>query len=77
MLDQIIIEKLRERYSGIHPLLFHRSLEKARTNGELFDILDTVPNEYPLIWSEKDYRWIISHDLFLSEEFFGKPFLNP
>jgi hypothetical protein len=72
MLDQIIIDKLRERYPNVHPLLFHRSVEKARSNGELFDIMDTVPDQYPLVWSEKDYRWVVSQDLFLSEEFFGQ-----
>jgi hypothetical protein len=48
---------LQERYSHIHPLLFHRSLEKAKSNGELFDILDSMP-EPPIVWDDKLRRWI-------------------
>jgi hypothetical protein len=43
MLDQTVVAKLKETYSQLHPLLFHRSLERSKTNGDLFDIIDTVP----------------------------------
>jgi len=51
---------LRERYSGIHPLLFHRCLEKAKTNGELFDLLDSMPDEYPFVWDEESRKWVVT-----------------
>lgn len=72
MLDPTIIEKLRERYPDLHPLLFHRSVERAKSNGDLFDILDTIPKKYPLIWCETTYRWVTANELYLSEEFFGE-----
>ena len=58
MLDQKIVEKLRERYKDIHPLIFHRSLEHAKTEVELFDILESIPKSYPIVWSEDDFCWI-------------------
>lgn len=57
---------LKERYSHIHPLIFQRSLDKSKTNGELFDILDTFPQEYPVLWNEKTRRWEHTKDLLLS-----------
>jgi hypothetical protein len=70
-LDPIIVEKLRERYSHYHPMIFHRSVERAQTTTELFDILDSLPNVFPLVWCEKKSRWITAPDLYLSQEFFG------
>ena len=72
MLDPTIVERLRERYSDLHPLLFHRSVERAKSNGDLFDILDTLPKKYPLIWCDETHRWVTSKELYLSEEFFGE-----
>lgn len=62
-----IQEALKERYKHLHPLIFYRSLEKARTNGELFDMLDGCPTEYPLIWDEDKKSWVHTTDLFQSE----------
>ena len=72
MLDPVIIQKLKERYSDLHPLLFHRSVERSKTNGDLFDILDTLPKKYPIMWSETSSRWMTINDLYLSEDFFGE-----
>jgi len=70
MLDDDIIIKLKERYSNIHPLIFHRSQERAKTNGELFDILDSIPDIFPITWCENSHRWITSNDLLTAKEFF-------
>lgn len=51
-------EALRNRYSHIHPLIFFRSSEYAKTNGELFDILDSMPAEMPVIWDHDNRRWV-------------------
>ena len=67
MLDANIIEKLRERYPDLHPLLFYRSLERAKSNSDLFDILDTIPKKYPIVWCESTNRWIVESDLYLSD----------
>ena len=56
MLDENVVAKLKDKYSHLHPLLFARSVEHAKSNGDLFDILDTVPDQYPLSWSEKENR---------------------
>jgi hypothetical protein len=45
-------------------LIFQRSVEKARSNGELFDILEEVSSmEMPVVWNEKDRKWMKSDDL--------------
>jgi len=57
-------EALKQRYSHLHPLIFQRSLERARTNGELFDILDSIPiDKYPLKWREDKRVWEYTEDL--------------
>jgi hypothetical protein len=72
MLDFDIIEKLKIRYSNYHPLLFHRSTERAKSNVDLFDILDTVPDKYPIVWCDSKRNWITSSDFYLSDDFFGE-----
>lgn len=54
---------LKERYSHLHPLMFERSLEKAKSNGELFDFLDGMPKEYPIIWDDEKRTWIKTDNL--------------
>jgi len=58
---------LKKRYAHLHPLIFHRSLEKCATNGELFDILDSIPEGYPLVWDENNRRWHKIQDLLQQE----------
>lgn len=72
MLDPNVVEKLRERHAKINPLIFYRSCERAKTNGDLFDILETIPKGFPLIWSEADHKWKKIKDLYLSEDFFNE-----
>jgi hypothetical protein len=56
MIMNEIQEALKVRYSQIHPLLFHRCTEKAKTNGQLFDMLEKMP-EFPLAWNEQAQAW--------------------
>ena len=58
MLDSNIVANLRDRYRDIHPLIFQRSLEKSRSAGDLFDILDTIPKEFPFAWDDDEHRWL-------------------
>lgn len=67
MLRKDVVEGLRNHF-GVHPLLFHRSLEKATSQGDLFDILDTIPKQYPLIWDDEKHQWV-SSDLLQSKEY--------
>lgn len=69
MIDKKIIKALRDRYSSIYPLIFHRSIERSKTAGELFDILDTFPNKYPVVWNEDHKRWLVIKDLFQAKSF--------
>jgi hypothetical protein len=61
-------EALKERYSHLHPLLFQRCLEKAKTNGELFDLLESVPQDYPIVWDERKRIWVHTEDLLQHKE---------
>ena len=53
-----IVCALKKRYAGYPPLLLSRSVERAKDETELFDILDVVPKEFPLIWSNDERRWV-------------------
>jgi hypothetical protein len=68
MLDEKIVEGLKAKYK-LHPLLFRRSLERAKTHGELFDIVDAVPEKYPMAWCEKRNRWSVVENLYYNKEF--------
>lgn len=63
------IEKLRDRYRHIHPLIFHRSCERANSEVDLFDILEGMPEKKPIYWNESSHSWVHTRDLFLSENF--------
>ena len=63
---------LRERYEHVHPLLFLRCLEKAKTDGELFDLLDGMPDGFPLIWDQENRRWLATDDLLQSKGHVGE-----
>lgn len=60
------IKKLEEKYK-IHPLIFQRSIEKAKDEFELFDILDTIPESFPLMWENEKRIWVTVSD-FLEEK---------
>jgi len=70
MLDANVVAKLKERYPNLHPMIFHRSVERAKSLGNLFDILETIPDGFPLIWSDSQGCWIICTDIYQSKEFF-------
>lgn len=63
-----VIEVFRKRYSHLHPLMFHRSVEKARDASNLFDILESVPEKYPVVWDEKVRAWRHEDDVLLSNQ---------
>lgn len=58
MLNENIVVKLKERYKNLHPLILHRSVERAKTDVELFDILESFPNIYPVVWNDKKRCWV-------------------
>jgi len=69
MLSKDLVDKLKERYAELHPLIFYRSFSRARSDSDLFDILDTVPVKFPIVWSDIDNRWNTTEDIFMLEDF--------
>lgn len=51
------VAKLRRRYADIATPLFDRSVSRASTLTELFDILDTMPPKLPVVWNPGTRRW--------------------
>lgn len=64
-----IVEALRKRYTGVHPLIFHRSLERARSDVELFDILEGMPKTFPIYWDEAEHCWKNTKDIVQANRF--------
>lgn len=52
-----ITQKFKDRYDHVHPLIFHRSCNYAKSLGELFDILEDLPKTFPLVWNFDKKRW--------------------
>lgn len=48
---------LRNRYAEMHPLIFQRSIEKSKSNGELFDLLESLPKQLPVVWDDQEKTW--------------------
>ena len=69
MIDDKVVESLRNRYPDFHPLFFARSVEYAKSHGELFDILETAPKKYPLIWNDKEHKWNTIEDLYVVKNY--------
>jgi hypothetical protein len=53
----------KKRYSNIHPLIFHRSLERARNSSDLFEILESIPRKFPIVWDDSKRSWVKESDL--------------
>lgn len=62
------IETLKKRYSNLHPLIFHRSVERARSLSDLFDILEQIPNKSPIVWDEIQRLWVHNTDVMSHEK---------
>ena len=57
-MDEVVVQKLKERYSNVHPSIFNRSCSYAKTPGDLFDILEDIPKVYPIIWDNSKRKWV-------------------
>lgn len=62
-MDEMVLKKLKERYSHVHPTIFHRSCAYAKSPGDLFDILESLPKVYPIVWQESKRQWITVEDI--------------
>lgn len=56
------LSALKIRYSKVHPLMFHRSVERARSFADLFEILEGIPARFPVIWDDSKRMWIKETD---------------
>jgi hypothetical protein len=54
---------MRDKFPALHPLLFHRSVEKAKTNGGLFDLLHGMPPSLPIVWDAAAGGWTQTDNL--------------
>ncbi len=61
MIENEVSIALRKRYENLNPLVFHRSLEKADNELELFDILESIPDP-PFHWDENNRKWVRCSD---------------
>lgn len=52
-----IVTGLYERYKHVPRVLFMRSFSLAKTEVELFDILETIPQGMPMVWDNTIKRW--------------------
>ncbi len=62
-IDDDVLKSFKERYKHIDPLIFHRSVERADSPGHLFDVLETIPDKFPLIWDEAKRCWSWTTDI--------------
>lgn len=70
-MDEQVIQGMRSKYPGIHPLIFHRSLRRSKTMGDLFDILESAAEEnLPMKWDTDKHKWVHVEDLLQVENFF-------
>jgi len=57
------LSALKIRYSKVHPLMFHRSVERARSVADLFEILEGIPVRFPVVWDDSKRMWVKETDL--------------
>jgi hypothetical protein len=66
LIDSEFIDSLKLRYPNLNPLVFQRSVEKAKNKVELFEILEDIP-DMPFVWSQTKRKWVKEKDLFRSK----------
>lgn len=59
------MDGLRRRYSHLHPLILQRTIERANSAGEVFDILESMPLAYPVVWDAESRKWVEASDIWL------------
>ena len=64
-----LLDKLKQRYDSLYPLIFYRSIQKAKTLSELFDLLESCPKALPIVWDDSENKWIHTNDLVLVSKF--------
>jgi hypothetical protein len=57
------LSALKRRYSQVHPLMFQRSVERAKNLADLFEILEGIPVRFPVVWDDSKRMWVKETDL--------------
>lgn len=60
--DIELLKKMQERYM-VDPIVFIKTIGLAKTSGELFDILEDMPKNFPIVWDDEKRRWVKALDL--------------
>lgn len=60
-----VMDGFRRRYLGMHPLIFQRTIERATSAGEAFDIFEGIPSTFPITWDDHVRKWIAIDDMWL------------
>lgn len=63
MINKNILSGFIKNYSHINPIIICKTADKVKTPVELFDILQDFTNEYPVVWSSTDKKWMTTDDL--------------
>jgi hypothetical protein len=57
------LSALKSRYPQVHPLMFQRSVERAKNLADLFEILEGIPVRFPVVWDDSKRMWVKETDL--------------
>ena len=65
--DDPVLRNFKAKYAYVHPLVLHRSVERAKSFLNLFEILESLPKDGPFSWSEGDAAWVRDDDVMAIE----------
>jgi hypothetical protein len=58
-----VLEGFKKSYLNVHPLVMQRSIERATSASDLFEILESIPKNPPFSWSEEKHSWTKDPDV--------------
>jgi hypothetical protein len=68
VIDVELLEKLKERYNHIDPIVFLKTVGLTNSPGELFDVLEDIPKSYPIVWDANIRKWVKAIDLYCFDQ---------
>lgn len=66
-IDEAALANFRAKYASVHPLVFQRSLERASSLMDLFEILEGLPEEPPYSWDDSRRSWVRDEDIMATQ----------
>lgn len=61
--DDPVLCNFKAKYAHVHPLVFHRSVERAKSFLNLFEIMEALPKDCPFSWSDSVGMWVRDDDM--------------